>query len=127
MLLGKPISIDVNKQRLDNVLEIIGNKGNFYFSYNSSIINRDSIVTFSVNNKPLKQVLDALFPDNFEFIESGNYIILRKKPISPLLVTNQDETASRFYTITGRIIDGETGGNIANASVYEKQQLTSAL
>ena len=126
-LLGKPISLEINKQRLDNVLEIISNKGNFYFSYNSSIIKRDSLVSFSASDQPIKQILDRLFPDNFEFIESGNYIILRQKPISVSLVTTQDSTADKYYTITGKIIDGATGGNIANASVYEKQQLSSVL
>ena len=33
-LLSKNISLDVNRQRLDNVLEILSNKGDFYFSYN---------------------------------------------------------------------------------------------
>ena len=126
-LLGKAISVDINKQRLDNVLEIVSNKGNFYFSYNSNAIKRDSLVSFSVNGETVKQILDRLFPADFEFIESGNYIILRRKPISFALVTQQDSTADRFYTITGHIIDGETGGNIANASVYEKQQLSSVL
>ena len=45
-ILQKNISLDVNKQRLDNVLEILSNKGDFYFSYNSSIIKKDSLVSF---------------------------------------------------------------------------------
>ena len=36
--LQKNVSLEVNNQRLDNVLEILSNKGDFYFSYNSSII-----------------------------------------------------------------------------------------
>ena len=39
-LLNKNISLEVNRQRLDNVLEILSNKGNFYFSYNSNIIKK---------------------------------------------------------------------------------------
>src|SRR3982750_3236473 len=80
-LLGKNISLDVNRQRLDQVLEILSNKGNFYFSYNSNIIRKDSLVSLNVSNKTVAQVLDELLPDHYEFRESGNYIIIRKAPI----------------------------------------------
>src|SRR6188768_1845584 len=79
-LLNKTISIDVRQQRLDNVLEIISNKGNFYFSYSSNIVRKDSLVSLSAN-KTVGQILDQLFPDHYEFRESGNYIIIRKQPI----------------------------------------------
>jgi hypothetical protein len=50
-ILQKNISLDINNQRLDNVLEILSNKGDFYFSYNSSIIKKDSLVSFRASNK----------------------------------------------------------------------------
>src|SRR5262249_55427514 len=126
-LLGKTISVEVNRQRIDNVLEIISNKGNFYFSYNSSIINRDSLVSFSAVNKPVRQILAQLFPDNFDFVESGNYIILKRKPLSLTLVTSQDATEDKLYTITGQVLNEQTGAQVSNASVYEKQRLISTL
>src|SRR5215211_3981006 len=87
-LLNKTISIEVRQQRLDNVLEIISNKGNFYFSYSSSIIKKDSLVSLSVN-KTVRQILEQLFPDHYEFRESGNYVIIRKQPIKLTVVTNK--------------------------------------
>ncbi|HEX3168339.1 MAG TPA: hypothetical protein VHQ93_18850, partial [Chitinophagaceae bacterium] len=56
-ILQKNISLDVNNQRLDNVLEILSNKGDFYFSYNSSIIKKDSLVSFRASNKTVKEIL----------------------------------------------------------------------
>jgi hypothetical protein len=126
-LLNKTISLDVNRQRMDNVLEIISNKGNFYFSYNSNIIKRDSLISFSASNKSVKQILSQLFPGNFDFIESGNYIILKRKPLTLTLVANQDATEDKMYTITGQVLDEQSGAEVANASVYEKQRLVSAL
>src|ERR1700754_151723 len=79
--LSRSVSLDVNRQRLDNVLEILSNKGDFYFSYNSAILRRDSLVTMSVRNKPVMDVLNQLFDNSYEFKESGNYIIIRKMPI----------------------------------------------
>ncbi|WP_315821161.1 hypothetical protein [Paraflavitalea speifideaquila] len=60
-VLGRTVSIDVYRQQLDQVLEILSNKGNFYFSYNSNIIKGDSLVTLKVYNKTVKQVMDLLF------------------------------------------------------------------
>src|SRR6476660_10012842 len=77
-LLSKSISLDVNRQRLDNVLEILSNKGDFYFSYNSRIIKKDSLVSLTFRNKTLSEVLNLLFDNTYEFIESGNYVIIRK-------------------------------------------------
>jgi hypothetical protein len=37
-ILSKNISLDITHQRLDNVLEILSNKGDFYLSYNSKIV-----------------------------------------------------------------------------------------
>ena len=88
-LLNKNISIQVTRQRLDNVLEILSNKGNFYFSYNSNIIKKDSLVSFNYTNKSVLFILNSLFPQNYEFKESGNYIIIRKAPIRLTIVTKK--------------------------------------
>lgn len=125
--LDKTISLEVNRQRLDNVLEILSNKGNFYFSYNGNIIKRDSLVTISASNKTIKQVLDMLLPDNYEFKESGNYIIIRKAPIKISLVTKKSVADDRFYIVSGYVLDDNTGVQVQNASVYEKDLLVSAL
>lgn len=126
-LLSRPISLDVNKQRLDNVLEILSNKGNFYFSYNSSLVKRDSLVTFSVRNKTVKDILDDLFSDTYEFVESGEYIIIRRAPIRMVLVTNKAVVEDRFYSVTGFVYDEQSGVAIPEASVYEKKLLVSSL
>src|SRR6186713_2350359 len=94
--LNRNISLQVNRQRLDNVLEILSNKGDFYFSYNSNILKRDSLVTITVYNKTIKQVLDFLFTEGYEYKESGNYIIIRRSPIKVSLITNKAITEDRI-------------------------------
>ena len=126
-MLNRNISLEVNRQRLDQVLEILSNKGSFYFSYNSNIIKKDSLVTLSVNNAPVRQILKQLLSDHYEFVESGNYIIIRKAPIKITLVTNKAITEDKFYTISGYVLDDETGYQIPYASIYEKALLLSAL
>lgn len=126
-ILDKNLSINVTRQRLDDVLELLSNKGNFYFSYNSSIIKKDSLVSIAANNKTVKQILDIILPSGYEFKESGNYLIIRRAPIRLTLVTNKAMTEDKFYVVSGYVLDDETGYMIPNASIYEKSLLASAL
>jgi hypothetical protein len=122
--LNKIISVDINRQRLDQALEIISNSGNFYFSYNSNILKKDSLVSLAMRNASVKNVLTQLFGNQFEFRESGNYIILRRAPIRLKLVTSSAMSDDKYYTISGYVIDDQTGLRIGDASVYEKDRLS---
>jgi hypothetical protein len=126
-LLDKTVPINVSGQRLEHVLEILSNKGNFYFSYNSNIIKKDSLVTLAATNKSVKQILDILLPDHYEFRESGNYIIIRKAPIRVTIVTKKSVADDRFYTVSGYVFDNDTYYQLPDASIYEKSQLVSTL
>lgn len=126
-ILNKNITIQVNKQRLDNVLEIISNNGNFYFSYNSSIVKRDSLVSLNFTNKTVREVLNYLFNSRYDYIESGNYLILRRKAITIAATIQQSPTADKNYFLAGYIIDEYTGERLNNASIYEPNQLASDL
>lgn len=125
-LLDKKISIEVSNQRLSDVLKLISNKGDFYFSYNSSIIKRDSLVSLSASNKPISQILDQLFSNRYAWKQFNNYIILRKAVVASDIVA-KTPSADKLYTVTGYVLNGETGEKISNASIYEKQRLASTL
>ncbi|CAN5812344.1 hypothetical protein BH11BAC3_BH11BAC3_05910 [soil metagenome] len=126
-VLSKKISIDINQQRVADVLEILSNQGDFYFSYNSNIIKKDSIVSFKANNKTVKEILTGLFNNTYEFKESGNYIIIRRASIRLTLVTNKGVTEEKIYSVSGYVYDEQSGAAINEASIYEKRLLYSAL
>jgi hypothetical protein len=126
-ILSKPITLDVNRQRLDNVLEILSNKGDFYFSYSSGIVKKDSLVSFSVHGKTVKEILNLLFNNTYEFRESGNYVIIRKAPIRMTMVANKATEQEKIYSVSGYVYDEQSGAAISQASVYEKKLLASAL
>jgi hypothetical protein len=109
------------------VLEQISHKGNFYFSYNSSLIKRDSIVSIEVNQKRVKDILDILFNKRFEYKESGKYIIIRPKPQKVMVQTKPVTAVERFYSVHGYVFDVQNGLKLPNVSVYEKTQLIGAL
>ena len=126
-LLNQPVSMELNRQRLDHVLEILSNKGNFYFSYHSNIVKKDSLVTMASSTKTVKQWLELLLPDHYEFRESGNYIIIRKTPVRLTVVTNKAAAEDKFYQVSGYVLDDGTGDWIPNASIYETSLLISTL
>jgi hypothetical protein len=112
-LLGKTVSIQVNRKPLKTVLQSISKQGNFYFSYNSNIINEDSLVTISMSRKTVKEVLDKLFGETINYKEKDKYIILQR--------------AEQYWNVSGYIIDEMTNEGIGYASVYEKQQLVASM
>src|SRR4030095_6423708 len=126
-LLSKNISIEVSGQQLSDVLEILSNKGDFYFSYNSKIIKKDSLVTLSVRNKSVREILGMLFNSSYEFKESGNYVIIRKAPIRMTMVTKKALVEEKIYAVSGYVFDEQSGVPIHEASVYDRKQLISAL
>lgn len=125
--LERRITVAANHKALDQVLQMISTSGNFYFAYNSNIINRDSIVTLHVSNKPVKEVLSMLFPVNYEYTTTANYVILRRAPITLKVTANKMITEDREYIITGFVTDDATGAKVKDASIYEKQRLAATL
>jgi len=126
-ILDRRVSFNVNRQRLDDVLAIVSNKANFSFSYNSNILKRDSLVNLSIDNKTVRQVLDLLFNGNYEYKESGNYVILRRVSLQLTTVTKTTPAEEKIYTISGYVVNSETGERLSNVSIYETNHLTSTL
>ncbi|WP_159466837.1 STN and carboxypeptidase regulatory-like domain-containing protein [Dyadobacter sp. 3J3] len=114
-LLNRSISVSVKNKPVSDVLKTIGDQGNFSFSYNSDIIAGDSLVTISMHSKSVKHVLDAMLRGNYQFKESGDFIIIQKA------------AKEKFYHLAGQIIDNESGKTVDYASVYSRQLLVSSL
>lgn len=126
-ILNKKISINIRQQRLDDALSIISNRADFSFSYNSNILKRDSLVTLNEGEYTVRQALKQLLGTGYEYKESGNYIILRLTALRVTSIVQLAPAADNTLTITGYIINGETGEKISNASIYEPMHLSSTL
>lgn len=125
--LKKPVTVNIKNQPLKDALNIIGNEGDFNFSYNTNVVNKDSMVTIFASQKPVGELLRLLFDAQFEFKESGNYIIIRKKPIVGNNIVDLIPAPTPYFTVTGIVIDDETGAKIENASIYETQNLIATI
>ncbi|PSL21578.1 STN and carboxypeptidase regulatory-like domain-containing protein [Dyadobacter jiangsuensis] len=114
-ILNKPVDISVKGQPVSAVLKSMSEQGKFYFSYNSNLIAGDSLVTLNVTRQPVRQVLDQLFYNRFQYKEKGDYLIILPG------------AREKSFHISGLILDDETGKPVDYASVYSRQLLVSTL
>ncbi|HUP11602.1 MAG TPA: hypothetical protein VM187_05310, partial [Niastella sp.] len=75
------------------------------------------------------QILDQLCGNHYKWQQSSNnYIILRKAPVTaPALVASSTPSPEKLYTVSGTILNGETGEKVGNVTIYEKKRLVSTL
>jgi hypothetical protein len=75
-----------------------------------------------MSNTTVQDVLNKIFPGTMDYIESGNYLILRQR-----IVTEPPASSVNTYFIKGVVKDANTGMGVQEASVYEKTNLSAAL
>jgi hypothetical protein len=126
-ILAKNISVHVNNMRLGTVLKTIEEKGKFTFSYNSNIVKTDSLVTIDADNWTIKEVLDHMLRNRFEYKETRDFVILRYAPLQLALTTEKAGVENGGYSISGFVTDEQSGKNLGNASVYDRTLLQSTL
>jgi len=125
--LAKRVTMDIKGEKIGLVLQKIGKAGGFYFTYNGALFAKDSVVNVNVRNKPVREILDELFEGKVDYKENEEYIILRYAVNHFSIEAESIVTAENLYSITGRVVDIQTGKRVKNASVYEKRLLQSAL
>jgi hypothetical protein len=126
-LVDKKISGNYNNTRLIDILKDIEEKGDLYFSYNGKYFPKDSLITFTVKDQPISNLLTKLFEGKFEFEVSKRYVILT--PFLPrMLLENLDITPdNKYFSISGVVVSASNGQRLMNASIYNKYQLRSTL
>lgn len=125
--LGKPVAIQVKRQKLKDVLALLEEQGKFTFSYNSNILPVDSLVDFDSKNLNVKESLNLLLKNQYEYRETPNFIIIRYAPLEMAMVVQESNGSQEQYFIKGKIVDKQSNKPVANASIYEKNLLQSTL
>ncbi|MFN8437072.1 MAG: STN and carboxypeptidase regulatory-like domain-containing protein [Cytophagales bacterium] len=119
--LEKTISLKISNMPADEFLKLLGKEAKINFSYNPAILNPNKKINLNLKNKSVRYVLNVVFENQINYKSKGNYVILNKK--TPL--TESQKT--KFYQITGYILDGYSTAGISNASVYEPSSLRSTI
>lgn len=125
--LGKPVAIQAKKQKLRDVLSLLEEQGQFKFSYNSNILPLDSLVDFDSKNLNVKESLNLLLKNQYEYRETPNFVIIRYAPLEMTMVVQESNGSQEQYLIRGKIVEKQSGRPVPNASVYEKNLLQSTL
>jgi hypothetical protein len=117
-LLERTISIKFDHERLDIALKKISAQAGFTFSYNSSIIDSDRLISYDFSAKTVRQVLDQIFEGRIQYKARGKYVILTQAP----------KTESKDQRVlTGYVLDESTGKRLQNVSIYDPVSLSSAV
>jgi len=123
-LLDKTITLHTKTIPLAQALDSIAAHGHFEFSYNSSILPEDSLVKPDIENRSVRETLDALLSNgrgrDYLYREQGGYLIILRGP-PPIVATD------RIYELSGYIKDKNTAQPLPNTTVYVKEQLLSVL
>jgi hypothetical protein len=120
-ILERKISITAKEEKIPSVLTRIGQAGGFSFSYNSAIISQDKSVSLTITDKPVREVLNEIFQGTMNYKEKSNYLIITKATPPPA------KNNIVVIVLNGYVEDVETGEKITQASVYEKNSLTSTV
>jgi len=120
-LLERTISISAVNEKVPSLLNRIGQAGGFSFSYNSAIIDPNQNVSLDLTNQTVRNVLNEIFKGSMNYKEKSNYLILTKAPVVPV------KNNTVVVIINGYVEDKATGEKIPQASVYDKNSVTSAV
>jgi len=120
--LEKKLTLSIRQKSLTQALTDIGRKGGCIFSYNTTILNGDSLVDLHADRLSVREILDRLLGPGYEYSPNGKYIIILQRPPPP-----PEAPPIRLYTISGYIKDEGTKEKLGNVSVYESGQLVSTL
>lgn len=107
-LLKKRINLDVYEEKFSNILDIITEESDIFFSYNSELFPADQKFTLKVKDTPVEEVLNRLL------VGTGiNYAIFKDQ-----IIFNLPAESTFKYSVKGVILDSLTNEPIANAHVY---------
>ncbi|MFC4872061.1 hypothetical protein [Negadavirga shengliensis] len=107
-------------------LEQASDAHDFYFSYQSSLVEVDKPLPLDHYNGTIAGFLAEALGEQYEFREIPGYIIIRYAP-GVLDLEAEMETGSRQVTVKGHVKDLRTQKNLGYATVYERNTLTSTL
>ena len=113
-LLQKVVRLSVDNAPLAEVLKSIGRQGDFSFSYNSNAVAGKRLVTIHASAITVEKALDELLKGTCNYKEVGNHIVLQA-------------SKEKYYQVSGYVLDAASGQGLAEASVYERQQLVGTV
>lgn len=127
MMLEKKIQFNSSDElNLRQMLDTLSAKNDFYFSYESTLLELDKGLSIEHYSGTLGNFLLKELGNEYEYKELPGYIIIR---YAPEKLDLDVETDTRFKTVTvkGYIKNVRTNEGVGQASIYDKNSLVSTL
>jgi hypothetical protein len=120
------VSIDCENRRTDDVLRDVSAQAKFEFAWSSDLFDASKPVTIHAKNITVRRAIYLIFGNSITYKVRNNYVVLLAAP-APIVSTTETPSRKQEYTISGYIIDENTGLGISYASVYDSASLSSTL
>lgn len=113
------VSLEMNNSTVEKILQTIEEKSDYYFLYNSKLINVDRRVSIRVKDATIASVLERLFKsEEVDYEVKGSQIILSPKEIYSQIAVVAESLQQQKKTITGIIVDA-VGVPVIGANIIE--------
>ena len=113
------ISLNMRNESIENILQAIEKKSDFYFLYNSKLIDVDRKTDIRTKNESIAAILNQLFgKENVEYEVKGSQIILHPKEMNIQMTDFNVASQQQQKKITGTIVDA-AGVSIIGANIIE--------
>jgi len=109
-----------------SMLDSVSTKNGFYFSYESKVLEMDKSLQISDFKGTLEEFLVTTLGDQYEYREIPGYIIIRYAP-ERLDLDAEIDSKARKVTVKGYVTNLNTQDAVKNASIFDKNSLTSTL
>ncbi|MEN8230066.1 MAG: SusC/RagA family TonB-linked outer membrane protein [Bacteroidota bacterium] len=105
-ILERRVKMEMTEGTIGSLLDELGRKGGFIFSYGQDIRHNDH-VTIKHSYQTIQQYLDEVFHGEVYCVEYGNKLMIKQKPELP-----------EVYSIRGKVVDSGTRESLAGVTVY---------
>jgi TonB-linked SusC/RagA family outer membrane protein len=118
------LSFKLNDVKVRDVLSVIEDKSEFYFLFNSKLVDVERKVDINVSNQQIDKILSSIFDGtNVGYTVMDRQIILQPtNEVSELGVSMQQQ-----IKITGKITDVATGESLPGVNIVVKGTMTGTL
>lgn len=102
--LQKIISVDFRNISMYDALMQIETKAGVYFSYDNQFIRNQKKISLIANNRSLKEILDLMLDNEYQYIINNNKIVIRKRELEFLVIQGQfkdhtDDSPIEYVTV----------------------------
>jgi hypothetical protein len=117
------LSFKLNNVKVKDVLNVIEQKSEFYFLFNSKLVDVDRKVDINVSEQQVEKILDNLFADsNVTYTVMDRQIIIQPKEVS-----TENTSGQQQVKVTGKVTDSTTGESLPGVNIVVKGTMNGTL